>query len=453
MAILQSKPESESTSKEKRFTLTLKKPRPVTQNFSAQYAPRKKKKKKAKKAKPTTFRYKAIDTAGKKKKGRMKASTQHEVYSTLLAQDFTSVTVAKAMNLLTLEVKKKKVKPKKVASFSRQLSVFVKAGVAIIPALETIGKEMDDKLFQVVINDIVASLRDGDSLSTSLGRHPEAFSNLYVAAVGSAEQTGLLDVTLLQMSSYIDREVKMKASITSALVYPGVVTIMGAGTIVVLSTFVLPRFKTFFASFNATLPLPTRILMSASSFLSQYGVMLVGGMFFIAIGAVMFRKTVRGRLFVDTMMLRLPVVGGITTASVIERVCRILASMIRAGVDLPNTIAIAAETSRNGVYRRALYGVLKDAMQGVALADAITETGLFAGTVQQMFRIGEDTGTLDAQLDEAADFYADETKRRVDRATTLFEPAILIVVGGVVGFVAVAMISAMYGIYNQVHVS
>jgi type IV pilus assembly protein PilC len=418
----------------------------------SEIARRKRGKKKAAKAKAKRFAYRALDANGKKVKGRITAVTQHEVYAQLISSGHGDVSVRGARSLLTFEISKKKVKKKKIAAFARQMSVFMAAGVPIVDALSVIGREVDDKVLSGVIADIIVAVRDGDSLSVALGRHPEAFSKLFVAAVGSAEQTGQLDVTLEQMAEYIDREVKMRSAITGALIYPGVVTVMGAVTVVVLSVFVLPKFQTFFASFNAKLPLPTRMLMSVSAFLSAWGVFLVGGIFLAVIGAVLFRKTVRGRFAIDTWMLRLPIVGPITTYAVIERICRILASMLRAGVDLPRAMSIAADTSRNGVYHRALGAALKDVMEGAGLADTIGETGLFEGTVQQMFRVGEETGTLDKQLDTAADFYGEETARKVDHATTLFEPMILIVVGGVVGFVAVAMISAMYGIYNQIHV-
>ena len=331
-----SEPESEPES-EPNIDAEESKPNVVRQtSHVSKIARHKRRKKNAGKTWPKRFAYKAINNHddGKKVKGTMTVQTQHEVYASLINSGHTDISVKPARSLLAFEITKKKVKKKKIAAFARQMSVFMTAGVPIVDALGIIGREVDDKALGVVIADIVAAVRDGDNLSVALGRHPEAFSKLFVAAVGSAEQTGQLDVTLLQMADYIEREVKMKSTITSALIYPGVVTVMGAVTIVVLSVFVLPRFQVFFASLNAKLPLPTRMLMSVSAFLSTWGISLVGGIFLLFLSVILFRKTTRGRFFIDTWMLRLPVIGPITTYAVIERICRVLASMLRAGVDL-----------------------------------------------------------------------------------------------------------------------
>jgi type IV pilus assembly protein PilC len=172
----------------------------------------------------------------------------------------------------------------------------------------------------------------------------------------------------------------------------------------------------------------------------------------IVVGYIAMRRSDRGRAQLDGLLLKLPVVGELTQTAILERVCRILSSMLKAGVDLPRSMAVTADSANNAVYHKALEGVREAMMEGQGLAGPIARTGLFPGAARQMFRVGEETGTLDQQLDVAAEYYNRELETKLERATALFEPAIIIFMGVVVGFVAVALISAMYGIYNQVKV-
>ncbi len=427
-------------------------PTPRKEQKAAKGSKSKESKRSKKPRKPVRFHYSAINKEGVRVKGREKATSRNAVFAEFQARGWHDIQDRAPRRIWSADVKKKKVKPKFIVTFSTQLSVYVRAGVPIVQALDAIASGANNKLLRSIVTDIVSQLREGSRLSAAMERHPEAFSGLYVAAVNSAEMTGRLDETLTQMAALIDREVKAKARISSALVYPGVVAVMGAGTIVVLSTFVLPKFKVFFKSFNAKLPLPTRMLMAASAFLTHWGLYMGLGAVAVGVGAVYIRKTPIGKMAVDRMMLRIPVIGKIVQSAVIERVCRITSAMLRAGVDLPRTLTIAAETARNGVFQNAIHDTLQKVMKGRGLASCIEETAIFDGIAQQMFIVGEQTGTLDFQLNVAADYYSEDVDVRLEHAVALLEPMILIVVGAVVGFVALAMVSAMYGIYNQVHV-
>jgi type IV pilus assembly protein PilC len=227
---------------------------------------------------------------------------------------------------------------------------------------------------------------------------------------------------------------------------------MSVVTVLVLTVFVLPRFRVFFASLNAKLPLVTRMLMSMAGFIGHWWYAEVALVIIIVGGYSAMRRSDKGRAQLDAIILKLPVIGDITQTAVLERICRILSSMLRAGVDLPRSMAVTADSANNAVFHRALDEVRDAMMQGQGLAGPIARTGLFPGAARQMFRVGEETGTLDQQLSVAADYYNRELETKLERATALFEPAIIVFMGVVVGFVAVALISAMYGIYNQVKV-
>ena len=398
------------------------------------------------------FRYKALDETGKMVSGVELAGSSGAAHVALLTRGFQPLEVKEQRNILKFEITKKKVPRKDVMNFSRQLAVFMKAGIPIMEALEVIVEETQGKLLKVILSEMVDSLRAGDTFAAAAAAHPEAFPNYYVGILESAELTGNLDIVLNQLADYIDRDVKARGKITAALIYPIVVACMSVVTVGVLAIFVLPRFVVFFKSFHAKLPLPTRMMMGFSSFISTWWYVILSVFIILIVTYISMRRSEKGRSWLDALVLRMPVVGDLTQTAILERVCRILSSLLRAGVDLPRSMAVTADSANNSIYRKALESIRVDMMEGQGLAAPIARTGLFPGAAQQMFRVGEETGTLDQQLEVAAEYYSRELETKVDRATALFEPAIIIFMGVIVGFVAVALISAMYGIYSQVKV-
>jgi len=399
------------------------------------------------------YRYKALNADGKTVSGVEVAGSTGAVHIALIQRGFQPLEVKEQAGLLKLEITKKKVPRKDVMNFSRQLAVFMRAGIPIMEALEVITDETQNKILKKILKEMVDSLRAGDTFAAAAAAHPEAFPNYYVGILESAELTGNLDKVLNQLADYIDRDTKARAKITAALIYPIVVACMSVVTVGILALFVLPRFVVFFNSFHAKLPLPTRMMMGFSGFLTKWWYVIIAVMIILAVGYVMMRRSEKGRTTLDGLVLKLPVVGDLTQTAILERVCRILSSLLVAGVDLPRSMSVTAESANNTIYRKAIEKIRVEMMEGQGLAAPIARTGLFPGAAQQMFRVGEETGTLDQQLEVAAEYYGRELETKVDRATALFEPAIIIFMGVIVGFVAVALISAMYGIYSQVKVT
>ena len=397
------------------------------------------------------FRYDALDDTGKKISGVEMALSAGAAHLALRERHLQPLEVKEKSSILKFEITKKRAPRKEVMNFSRQLAVFMAAGIPIMEALEVIVEETSGNLMKNVIVNMIDSLRNGDTFAAAAAAHPEAFPNYFVGILESAELTGNLDIVLTQLADYMDRDGKARAKITSALIYPSVVAGMSVVTVLVLAVFVLPRFVVFFNSLHAKLPLVTRMLLNFSGYVTQWWYLIVLGVILIVAGFIATRRSEGGKARLDSLLLKLPVVGNLTQVAILERVCRILSSLIKAGVDLPRSMAVAAESANNAVYRKALEGIREDMMEGQGLAGPIARTGLFPGAAKQMFRVGEETGTLDQQLEVAAEYYGRELETKVDHATSLFEPAIIIIMGVVVGFVAVALISAMYGIYSQVH--
>lgn len=450
---------SVTTKDDKKATKAAEKATKRTQKRRAKNAAVAKKSRKSKK--PTKsrmqtlvkFKYQALDDKGKKVSGSEKAVSAGALHLGLVQRGMQPLDVRRKKNPLKFEITKKKVPRDEVMNYSRQMAVFMKAGIPIMEALEVIVDETQGKMMKEILYDMIDSLRNGDTFATAAKAHPEAFPNYYVGILESAELTGNLDAVLNQLADYMDRDLKARGKITAALIYPSVVAGMSVVTIIVLATFVMPRFVVFFASLHAKLPFVTQLMLNASSFVSKNWYELLAGVLFIVISFMTLRRTNGGRRRLDTLLLKLPVIGEITKTAILERICRILASLLRAGVDLPQSMTVTADSSNNYVYRTALEDIREEMMEGQGLAAPLARTGLFPSAAKQMFRVGEETGTLDQQLEIAAEYYGRELETKVDRATSLFEPAIIIVMGVVVGFVAVALISAMYGIYNQVKVN
>jgi type IV pilus assembly protein PilC len=360
--------------------------------------------------------------------------------------------VSEKKGFLHYELTSKKVSPRDIMHFSRQLGVFIKAGIPLLDALLVIAEETTDTVLRGVLGAMVDALRAGDTFAAAAAGHPEAFPRYYLGMLNSAELTGHLDIVLTQLADYIERDMEARRELAAALVYPGVVLGMSIVTVTVLSAFVLPRFKTFFSSLNAKLPLPTRMLLAVTAFLSTWWFILVAVVLATLVGLIVMFRSTGGRARLDAVFLRLPVVGDLLRHAILERVCRILGSMMLAGVALPEAMAVTAEATNNAVYRRGIVTIRDEMLEGQGLAAPLARSGLFPAAARQMFRVGEETGTLEEQLQTAATYYDRELEYKIKRFTSLFEPAVIIIMGLVVGFVAVALVSAMYGIYRQVKV-
>ena len=400
-----------------------------------------------------SYRYSALDESGNKVSGTEKAPSASAAHLMLIQRGLQPIDVKEHKSVLKFEITKKTVSRKEIMHFSRQLSVFVEAGIPIMEALEVISEETTDKLLKKVLLDMVTELQAGDTFASAAASHPEAFPRYYVAVLESAELTGTLDTVLLELATYLETDIEARSAVTSALIYPAVVAVMAVVTVIVLATFVLPKFRTFFASLNAKLPLPTRMLLSISGFISTWWWAIAGIILVAVVSFVALRRSRQGRAWLDSVLLKLPVAGSLLQAAIVERVCRVLASLVTAGVDLPRAMTVTAEASNNAVYTEGLNHIREQMMEGQGLAEPLAETGLFPAAARQMFRVGEETGTLDKQLSTAAAFYHRELEIKVKHFTSLFEPAIIIFMGLIVGFVAVALVSAMYGIYRQVNIT
>jgi len=398
------------------------------------------------------FKYVAIDPSGAKVRGVIDAASAVRVRNELAGRELRTVEVKERKSLARVEITTKKLKPVDLMNFSRQFAAFLRAGIPILDALQALIDETANAQLKAVLVDISDALRSGSTLSDAMASHENVFPSYYIGILRSAELTGNLDVVLDQLSGYIERDLTAKRAVKSALTYPLVILGMATLTVVVLVAYVLPKFEDFFKSFDAKLPLPTRMLLSFSRFLSTWWFVIVLIIVAVAIFLLLALRTETGKLRRDRMLLKVPVVSDVVRHAVMERFFRILGSMLRAGVPIPDALTSATEATNNLVYEKALDSSRAEVMRGDGLARPLSRTGLFPGVAGQMLRVGEESGTLDQQLELAADYFSSELDYKLKRLTTLFEPAVIVIMGLIVGFVAIALVSAMYGIFNQVQI-
>jgi type IV pilus assembly protein PilC len=399
------------------------------------------------------YRYTALAADGTPVTGVQEATSLGLANVALSERDLQPVHVSEKKSIWQFEITRKKVPRKDLMHFSRQLGAFLRAGIPVLDALEALLEETTNKLFGNILEEMIIALQSGETFGEAASAHPEAFPDFYLGILRSAEMTGNLDTVLDQLSEYIERDVEARRKIVSALVYPAMVMGMSVVTVVVLTAFVLPRFETFFTSFNAKLPLATRLLLDVTHFVSTYWYVIVVPVVAVVVVVILGQRTIRGKAVRDSVLLRMPVLGGVIRFAVIERFCRILTSMVDAGVPLPDALLVITEGTNNDVFRRGLLTAREAMLRGEGLAGPLAETGLFPAAARQMFRVGEETGTLDQQLQIAARYFDRELDYKIKRFTALFEPAVIVMMGLIVGFVAIALVSAMYGIYNQVNVT
>jgi type IV pilus assembly protein PilC len=396
------------------------------------------------------FKYTATTEDGRQTRGTATATSIKTAMSGLVEQGLDVKQLREKRNVLQFEITKKKLKQDELMHFSRQLSAFVRAGIPLIEALEVIEEEAQDKVLKEVLIGVRDSLITGETFSDALRPYESLFPKFYVDMVRAAELTGSLDQVLAELAGYIKRDLEARNKIKSALVYPMIILVMAIATVIILATFVLPRFKTFFEGFNATLPLPTRMLIGFTNFVSNYWLFIIIGLAVLVAIPMAIVRTPAGRRRKDKMILRAPVVGQVVLFAIIERFCRLLATMMQAGVPLPEAMGVLGDSTKNVIFKKGMDDVHAAMMRGEGLAQPMAETKLFPGAVIQMVKVGENTGTLNEQLSVGSDFYGEELEFKIQRLTSLFEPAVIIFMGAAVGFVAIAMISAMYGIYKQV---
>jgi type IV pilus assembly protein PilC len=339
-----------------------------------------------------------------------------------------------------------RVKPQVIVLFCRQLASFVRVGVPVITAIETFAEQAGNKMLRETYLSVARDIQKGIRLSDAFAAHPKVFPRIVSDMVRSAEVTGNLDVVLRQVAKHIEREAAARQKIRAAMTYPAIIASFAVVITVGIIVFVLPKFRDLYASLGVATPGILNALLGFSTYVRDHGLWIAAGVLvgFLALG--LLGRTERGRYTVDAGLLKIPVIRGLLRASMTERFCRTLGDMLAAGVPISQTYMVVVDNIRNRVYRHALLRVAPAMASGQGIYRPLQSAGIFAAPVVQMFRVGEETGHLDGNLAEAADMYEEELDYRIKRLTAILEPAMIIFVGLIVGFVAITLVTSIYSL-------
>src|SRR6202050_1447497 len=397
------------------------------------------------------FTYRGTNKTGATVQGERTAGTKAEVKATLAREQ---------INVSKLSEKGKEfsipsfggsgVDSKELAIFTRQFSVMIDAGLPLVQCLEILAGQQENKTFQKVLNGVRGSVEGGATLSASMKQFEKIFDPLYYNMVEAGETGGILDTILQRLSSYIEKNVKLKRAVKSAAIYPTAVLGIAGGVIILLLWKVVPIFTTLFNGLGVDLPLPTRIVIMLSSFIgSIYGLLIL--VFFVGIVfAVKFwYGTPQGRYAIDSIFLKLPMIGILLRKIAVARFTRTLGTLISSGVPILEGLDITARTSGNAVVERAISLTRTAVEHGRSLVEPLKETDVFPGMVTQMIGVGEQTGAMDAMLSKIADFYEDEVDAAVKDMLTAIEPIMIVFLGVVVGGVVISMYLPLFSFIGK----
>jgi type IV pilus assembly protein PilC len=402
-----------------------------------------------------TFVYKGRNRLNEMVSGEREADNQ-EVLRMLLRREqivMTSASEKGASFSLPKLGKRKKVGSKELAIFTRQFSVMIDAGLPLVQCLDILAGQQPNQFFKDVLNHVRQDVEEGSTLAAGMVRHPKVFDALYVNMVEAGETGGVLDIILQRLATLIEKVVKLKRSIVSAMIYPSAVVAVAIGAIALIMVVVIPQFEVIFLGLlgpGKLLPLPTRIVMAISGFLAGWGglallLVIIGS----AIGAFYYNKTPKGKYNIDALMLRLPVFGGIIRKVAVARFSRILSTLLSSGVPILQSLEITARTAGNAIIEEAIMKVRTGVERGENFVDPLKATKVFPEMVSQMIGVGEQTGALDAMLGKIADFYEEEVDAAIADLLALIEPALIAFLGITIGGIVISMYLPLFMLIGE----
>ncbi len=387
------------------------------------------------------FSWEGTTKSGQSMKGDMEAPNQGAVEAQLRRQGISPGKIKERGKGLDIEIKMfaPKVTTKDIVIFTRQFATMIDAGLPLVQCLDILSKQQDNATFKKILTQVKEDVESGSTFADALKKHPNAFDTLYVNLVAAGEIGGILDTILNRLAAYIEKAMKLKKQVKSAMTYP--MTIVGIAVLViaVILVFVIPQFQSMFESFGSQLPLPTRIVIWISDAIQKYIFLIIGGSYAILWILKRIYKTPKGCLFFDALFLKLPVMGVLVRKVAVAKFTRTLGTMISSGVPILDGLDIVAKTAGNKIVENAIYKVAQSISEGKTIAEPLEQSGVFPPMVCQMIAIGEQSGSIDTMLNKIADFYDDEVDDAVGNLTAMMEPLLMVFLGTAVGGLVIAM--------------
>lgn len=399
------------------------------------------------------YSYNAVDQAGDQQTGTIKADSREAVESELKQRGLIVVGVKEhraplaAMNIRI----GKKIKASELTLLTRQLSTMISSGMTLLRACYVLEEQLENKALKDTISSVRDSIESGNQFSEALANHPKVFSPLFIAMVRAGEAGGVLEQSLQRVADQLEKDDSLRRQVRAAMVYPAVVLSFALIVLTALLLFIVPVFVKVFKQFNSKIPAMTQAIMDASRFMSHDWYIIFGVLIAIIVGFRYWRRSRTGRPQWDALRLRVPLKIGQTVQKVaLARWSRSLAALYSAGVPIMQAIEVTGQTAGNAVVEKAMQDVITSVKSGGTISGPLREAAVFPNMVSQMVAVGEESGNLDAMLSKIADFYEDEVAAAVKMLTSVLEPVMILVVGGIVGVIVIAMYLPMFSVYNAI---
>jgi type IV pilus assembly protein PilC len=400
-----------------------------------------------------TFAYAGRTRGGETVTGERAADTMDAVVAALRREQVLVTQInpikEKAAAKATGAKRIRGVDSKNLAVFTRQFSVMIDAGLPLVQCLEILGTQEEDKNFAWVILATRGDVESGASLADAMKKYPKVFDPLFTNMIAAGEAGGILDTILKRLATYIEKAVKLKGQVKSAMIYPVAVVVIATLVVGVILWKVIPTFANLFAGLGAELPLPTRVVIGLSNALVRYGIFLIIGLAAAGWGFKQYYATPKGRRVIDAIVLKLPILGNLMRKIAVARFCRTLSTLLASGVSILEALDITAKTAGNAIVEEAIQTTRKSIERGETIAQPLKDTAVFPPMVVQMIGVGEATGALDTMLSKIADFYEEEVDVAVAGLLTLMEPLMIALLGGVVGGIVIAMYMPIFALISK----
>lgn len=342
------------------------------------------------------------------------------------------------------------VSQKELAVFTRQFSVMIDAGLPLVQCIEILGTQSENKVFQKVLLQVRQDVESGATLADSMRKHPKVFDDLFSNMIAAGEAGGILDTILQRLATYIEKAVKLRRAVRSAMIYPTAVITIAALVVAIILWKVIPTFAALFAGLGAELPLPTRIVIAVSNFLGRYFLIMIFVLAAVIYAIKRYHDTYKGRRVIDGLLLKAPVLGIVLRKIAVARFCRTLATLVSSGVPILEALEITAKTAGNAVVEDAIMATRKSIEEGKTISEPLKDTEVFPPMVVHMIAVGEQTGALDAMLSKIADFYEEEVDAAVENMLTLLEPIMILFLGIVIGGIVISMYLPMFDLLGKI---
>jgi len=385
--------------------------------------------------------WKGKNSYGENRKGELEAPDQAAALGYVKRMRITNPVIKEKPKDLfgNISFFQPKVTSKDVVVFTRQLSTMIDAGLPLVQCIEILGKQQDNPTFKNILMAIQTDVESGTTFADSMRKHPKAFDNLYSNMIEAGETGGILDTILSRLAVFMEKSMALKRKIKGAMTYPAICLGISVLILVVILVFVIPVFQEMFTTFGSALPLPTQIVVNMSNFVKSNFIFLFLGLFVAIIGIKKIYSSEKGRNAIDAASLKAPVAGILIRKVAVAKFTRTLGTMLQSGVPILEALQVVAKTAGNKVIERAVFRVSDSIAEGRPIAEPLEECGVFPNMVVQMINVGESVGALDTMLEKIADFYDEEVDQAVDNLTAMLEPLMMVVLGGMIGGLVVAM--------------